>query len=127
MTLREASGPIGPTQLAEGEAGEASPPRLPPPPFIGSPSGPHLAVWRAVRQGAPCGLCSAQVDSFSKPPAFQHLPCGASGVPAAFCTQISPSCRPHPIPSVWTAWSFPGAGREQLWLNLSIFVLWTQE
>ena len=48
-------------------------------------------------------------------------------MPAAFCTQISPSCRPHPTPSVWTAWSFQGAGREQLWLNLSIFVLWTQE
>ena len=41
-------------------------------------------------------------------------------MPAAFCTQISPSHRPHLIPSVWTAWSFPGAGQEQLWLNLSI-------
>lgn len=114
--------PIGPTQLAKIEAGKASSPRPPPLPFMGSPADPHLAVWRAVHQGAPRELCSARVDSFSRPSALQHLPCEASGMPAAFCTQISPSHRPRLIPSVWTAWSFPGAGQEQLWLNLRICV-----
>lgn len=71
---------------------------------------PRGSVASCPPGGTPRPLL-ARVDSFSRPPAFQHLPCGASGM-------LSYSGRPRPIPGVWAG---GGAGREQLWSKLRSF------